>query len=154
VAAPVLPYTDYDSRLGAYAVVVDEHDRLLLVLWNETGRALWTLPGGGVELAETVEEAAVREVQEETGFDVRLGRLLGVSTILIDPAERTVPRERWFKGIRVVFEAEVVGGELRNEVGGTTDEARWFPLAEVADLDRVELVDVGLRLRADRPDAR
>ena len=147
----MLHYSDYDSRLAAYAVVVDDRDHLLLALWNETGQPLWTLPGGGVELEETVEQAAVRELQEETGYEIELGRLLGVDTILITPEERTVPRARWFKGIRVIFEGTVAGGELRHEVDGTTDEARWFPLAEVPDLARVELVDVGLRLRSGRP---
>ena len=46
------------------------------------------------------------------------------------------------KSVRVVFEAEVVGGELTAEVDGTTDEARWFPLAEVPDLRRSSIVDV------------
>ena len=73
--------------------------------------------------------------------------VLGVSTIVIPPEERTVPRGGWFRGIRVVFEATIVGGELRHEVDGSTDEARWIPLAEVPDLPRVELVDVGLGLR-------
>jgi 8-oxo-dGTP diphosphatase len=148
VADRFLHYTDYDNRLAAYAVVVDDRDRVLLALWNETGQPLWTLPGGGVELDETVEQAAVRELQEETGYDVELGRLLGVDTIVVPPEERTVPRDRWFRGIRVVFEATVVGGKLRHEVDGTTDEARWIPLTEVPVLARVELVDVGLRLRA------
>jgi 8-oxo-dGTP diphosphatase len=144
----VLHYTEYDTRLGAYAVVVDERDRVLLVLWNETDQPLWTLPGGGVELDETVEAGAVRELKEETGYDVELGRLLGVDTMVVAPEERTVPRARWFRGVRVVFEATVVGGELRDEEDGSTDEARWIPLAEVPELARVELVDVGLRLRA------
>jgi 8-oxo-dGTP diphosphatase len=144
----VLHYTEYDTRLGAYAVVVDERDRVLLVLWNETDQPLWTLPGGGVELDETVEAGAVRELKEETGYDVELGRLLGVDTMVVAPEERTVPRARWFRGVRVVFEATVVGGELRDEEDGSTDEARWIPLAEVPELARVELVDVGLRQRA------
>jgi 8-oxo-dGTP diphosphatase len=144
----VLHHTDYDTRLGSYAVIVDERDHLLLALWNEAGR--WTLPGGGVELHETVEAAAVREVHEETGYDVSLGRLLGVDSLVVPPEERTTRRDRFYKGVRVIFEAEVVGGELRHEVDGTTDEARWFPLAEVPDLPRVDLVDVGLRLRAAR----
>jgi len=144
----VLRHTDYDTRLAAYAVIVDEHDRLLLALWNEASQPLWTLPGGGVELRETVEEGAVREVREETGYDVELGRLLGVDTLVVPPEDRTVDRDRWFKGVRVVFEATVIGGQLRDEVDGTTDEARWIPLAEVPDLPRVELVDVGLRLHA------
>jgi hypothetical protein len=48
----------------------------------------------------------------------------------------------------VVYEAAVVGGHLRDEVDGTTDEARWIALAEVPLLARVDLVDIGLRLRA------
>src|SRR4051794_21144736 len=67
VTVPMLHTTDYDSRLAAYAVIVDDHDRVLLALWNEMAEPLWTLPGGGVELDETVEAAAVREVREETG---------------------------------------------------------------------------------------
>jgi 8-oxo-dGTP diphosphatase len=144
----MLHTTEYDSRLAAYAVIVDDHDRALLALWNEMSEPLWTLPGGGVELDETVEAAAVREVREETGYDVELGRILGVDTIVVPPEERTADRDRWFRGIRVVYEAAVVGGRLRDEVDGTTDEARWIPLADVPDLARVELVDVGLRLRA------
>ena len=47
----------------------------------------------------------------------------------------------------MVFEATIVGGELRHELDGSTDEARWILLSEVPDLPRVELVDVGLALR-------
>ncbi len=149
---PELHYSDYQTRLGAYAVVVDDQDRLLLALWNEADRALWTLPGGGVELPETVEEGVVRELREETGYDVTLGRLLGVDTIVIPPEERTVPeRRRGSAASGWSTRPTVVGGELTAEVDGSTDEARWFPLAEVADLDRVELVDVGAGPAAPRP---
>jgi 8-oxo-dGTP diphosphatase len=143
----VLHHTEYDTRLGSYAVIVDEQDRLLLALWNESGVPRWTLPGGGVELMETVEEAAVREVREETGYDVALGRLLGVDTHVVPPQERTTDRGRFYKGVRVVFEAAVIGGDLRNEVDGSTDEARWFPLSEVPELPHVDLVDIALQMR-------
>ena len=43
-------YTDYDTRLAAYALIVDDRDRILLALWNEGAELRWTLPGGGVEL--------------------------------------------------------------------------------------------------------
>jgi 8-oxo-dGTP diphosphatase len=143
-----LHHTEYDSRLAAYAVVVDDRDRVLLALWNEVSQPLWTLPGGGVDLLESLEDGAVREVHEETGYDVALQRLLGVDTIVVPPEDRTVDRERWFRGIRVIYEAGVIGGRLRDEVDGTTDEARWIPLSEVAGLARVDLVGIGLRLRA------
>jgi 8-oxo-dGTP diphosphatase len=138
-------YTDYDTRLAAYAVILDGPS-ILLALWNEAAEPEWTMPGGGVELHESVEEAAVREVREETGYDVRLGRLLGVDSFLIPGHRRNNGSGRVLKSVRVVFEAEVVGGELTREVGGTTDEARWIPLEEVRSLRRVPLVDRSLRM--------
>lgn len=137
-------YTEYDTRLAAYAVVRDDAGRVLLALWNETEGGRWTMPGGGVELDETVEEAVVREVREETGYDVRVDRLLGVDSAVFPPAQRMIGTDRVLKAVRVVFAATVVGGELAHEVDGTTDEARWFDPAEVADLRRVSLVDVAL----------
>ncbi|WP_220451211.1 NUDIX hydrolase [Nocardioides dongkuii] len=140
-------YTEYDTRLGAYAVIRDEEGRLLLALWNEPDHAQWTLPGGGVELPETVEEGAVREVREETGYDVRLDRLLAVDSHVV-PAERRLhggPPGRALKSVRVLFAATVVGGTLTAEVDGSTDEARWFPVEEVPGLQHVSLVDVALR---------
>ena len=137
-------YTDYDTRLAAYAVVVDEQDRVLLALWNEREQKQWTLPGGGVDLHETAEDGAVREVREETGYDVRLDGLLGVDTHVVPPDRRLAETTRPLKAVRVVFAATVVGGELTREVDGTTDEARWVPRADVPGLPRVPLVDLGL----------
>jgi 8-oxo-dGTP diphosphatase len=138
---PVLEFTDYDTRLAAYAVIVDDRDRVLLALWNEPEEPLWTLPGGGVDLHETAEEGAVREVREETGYDVRLDGLLGLDPLVSAPEERIVPSGRGLKNVRVVFRAHVVGGELTKELDGTTDEARWIPMADVAGLARIGLVE-------------
>jgi 8-oxo-dGTP diphosphatase len=143
-------YRDYDTRLAAYAVVVDEHDRMLLALWNEGPEPAWTLPGGGVELHETVEEAAVRELREETGYDVTLGRVLGVDSHVVSVEERWRPSRRPLKSVRVIFEATIVGGELTHEVGGTTDEAAWVPLTEARALPHVPLVATALDLVAAR----
>jgi 8-oxo-dGTP diphosphatase len=138
-------YLDYDTRLAAYAVVArDGH--ILLSLWNEVVPGRWTMPGGGVEYHETVEDAVVREVREETGYDVSLVRLLGVDTLLIPAADRTFATERPLKAVRIVFEATVTGGELAREAGGSTDEARWVPLADIPTLRRVPLVDAALAL--------
>ena len=141
-------YTEYDTRLAAYAVIVDDLDRVLLVLWNESTEPLWTMPGGGIELHETVEQGLVREVKEETGFDIEPGRVLGVDTHVFGVRDRKVDTARATRAVRIVYDATIVGGELRNEVGGTTDEARWFPLEDVPDLARVPMVDVALRMRA------
>ena len=81
-----MDFRDYDTRLAAYAVLSDAEGRVLLALWNEEAEPLWTVPGGGVDLEETVAEAAVREVREETGYEIELVRMLGVDSFVL-PAE-------------------------------------------------------------------
>jgi 8-oxo-dGTP diphosphatase len=135
-----MEFTDYDTRVGAYAVIVrDGH--VLLALWNEPAVPTWTLPGGGVDLDESTEEGAVREVREETGYDVSLGAVLGVDTVVLTPDQRSERvGDRAQKNVRVVYAATITGGDLTAEVGGSTDEARWFPLADVAGLVREPMV--------------
>lgn len=132
-----MDYTDFDTRLAAYAVVVDDERRILLALWNEEAVGRWTLPGGGVELEETVEQATVREVREETGYEVALGRIIGIDNGRRLAGGAPATHSRPLKSLRVLFEARIMGGALRNAVGDSTDEARWVPLAEVPSLARV-----------------
>ncbi|GAA4374390.1 NUDIX hydrolase [Nocardioides caricicola] len=135
-----MDFLDYDTRLGGYAVIVRD-DHVLLALWSEPEVPLWTLPGGGIDLHEALEDGVVREVFEETGYDVELGALVGVETILVAP-ERRLERagDRWQKNVRVVFAATVTGGELTHEVDGSTSEARWVPLADLPGLHRDSMV--------------
>jgi 8-oxo-dGTP diphosphatase len=133
-------FTEYDTRLGGYAVIIrDAH--VLLALWNEPEVPTWTLPGGGIELDEDLEAGVVREVREESGYDVVLDGLLGVDTRVIAPEQRYVSAgRRSQKNVRVVYAATVTGGELSAELDGSTDEARWIPLADVPNLVREPLV--------------
>ncbi|WP_396126368.1 NUDIX hydrolase [Cellulomonas sp. NS3] len=88
----------------------------------------------------------MREILEETGYTAELEGLLGIDSVVVPAAERIVQPAVDAHAIRVVYRARVTGGELRAEVGGTTDAARWFRLAEVPALDRVRLVDRGLAM--------
>ena len=71
---------EYPARpvLAASAVVLKDGLVLLTLRANEPGRGYWSFPGGVVNLGETAEGAAIREVWEETGIEVRVMRLLGV----------------------------------------------------------------------------
>ena len=63
--------------LGASSVIVDASGRILLVR-HDYGELNWEIPGGVLEVHESVEDAARREVREETGADIELERLTGV----------------------------------------------------------------------------
>ncbi|MDH6215743.1 8-oxo-dGTP diphosphatase [Streptomyces pseudovenezuelae] len=137
-------------RVAAYAVCVRD-EQILLARWTDRyGRPEWTLPGGGMEHGEDPYDTVLREVEEETGYHIEVTALLGADSVRrVSPHRfgRTVEHH----GVRIVYEGRVTGGELRPEVGGSTDLAAWHPLEKVADLDRVSLVDVGLRLWRERP---
>ncbi|MFI6783132.1 NUDIX hydrolase [Micromonospora sp. NPDC050276] len=139
-------------RVAAYAVCWrDEH--LLLARWVSPDRVRrhWTLPGGGVEHAEDPFDAVVREVAEETGYEAQVEQLLGVNSRTRHVEGRHDPDGVELHMLAVFYRAGIVGGELRSETGGTTDLARWVPLAQVVTLERSVVVDIGLELHRSTP---
>lgn len=137
-----------DLRVAAYGVITDEDQRVLLARWVEGRRVAWTMPGGGLEDGEDPELAVRRELREETGFDIETTGLLGIHSRVI-PASRRVRLDDGrnpLHTIRIVYRAQITGGELRFETNGSTDMAAWFTLDEVNDLQRVKLVDIALRM--------
>lgn len=132
-----------DVRIGAYGVIVRDGE-LLLTHWNEDGRTGWTLPGGGLEAYETAEQAAVREIREETGYDAETVSLLGVDSLYLSPEDRQLPSTRPLHALRIIYLARIVGGMLTHEIGGSSDEARWVPLEQVAELPTLSLVSIAI----------
>lgn len=139
-------------RLAAYGLVIDEErESILLAHWRSHGRSGWTLPGGGVEPGEDPVEGAVREIWEETGYHASIDELLGIDSLIIKGADRLIGGRGPMQALRIIYRASVIGGELRNELGGSTDEARWFHIDELAELRTLSLVGVALRLFTERP---
>jgi 8-oxo-dGTP diphosphatase len=137
-------------RVAAYAVCIDD-GQVLLARFVAFGRPNWTLPGGGIEHAEDPYHAVVREVAEETGYAVAVEDLLGIQSVRHAHPRRLGTHD--LHTVRVLYAARVTGGELRYEVGGSTDMAAWVPLDRLDELapTRADLVDVGLALHRARP---
>ncbi|MGA5294681.1 NUDIX domain-containing protein [Streptomyces koyangensis] len=115
--------------VAASAVVTDDQGRILLQRRADSG--LWALPGGGMELSDTLPGTAVREVKEETGLDVEITGLVGTYTDprhVIAYADGEVRRQ-----FNVCFRARLVGGTL-----AVSDESlalRWVDPADLGSLD-------------------
>lgn len=127
-------------RVAAYALITrgeGASQEILLPHWNEGGMSGWTLPGGGVEPGEHPADGAVREVKEESGYDVRLTALLGVDSAVLSSSATGDDMQ----ALRILYRAEILGGELAVEVDGTTDDVAWHALSEVPQLRRVHAVD-------------
>jgi acetyl-CoA carboxylase carboxyl transferase subunit beta len=105
------------------AVIVQKGSLLLVERANEPGAGRWAVPGGRVEPGETLAEAAVREVREETGLEVVVGDIAwaGDSIGPGDPAA-------WHFAI-VDFWATPTGGAV--VAGGDAVRAEWVPVEEL-----------------------
>ena len=91
-------------KLTVDVVIPSERGVVLIRRGSDPFEGEWALPGGFVEVGESVEEAAVREVAEETGLAVELARLVGVYS---DP-----DRDPRGHNVSVAFLARVLSGEL------------------------------------------
>jgi 8-oxo-dGTP pyrophosphatase MutT (NUDIX family) len=126
------PYAKRVDEVSAGGLVIDTTGTMGLLIGrydhkDETGkRVLWSLPKGHIEEGETPEQAAIREVAEETGITSTITKSLGVIDF-------------WFMagGKRI---HKTVHHFMFTEVGGTllaqeseVDEVSWFPLSEIVD---------------------
>lgn len=123
-----------DALVSIVAGCVIKKDGKYLLVQEKLPKAygLWNLPAGHVDKGETIEQAAVREVKEEAGYDVRLLKKIGVYHESADSS------------VKHVFLAEITGGELAVQAGEILD-AKWLTYAEIQALHddgkiRAELV--------------
>jgi 8-oxo-dGTP pyrophosphatase MutT (NUDIX family) len=107
-------------RLGIDAVIFDDEGRVLLHRRDDNGD--WGLPGGGMEVGETLSAAVTREVAQETGYEVEPIRLIGVYS---DPHDSIMhyPDDNVVQAVSCVFECRITGGEP--EVFGESIGLEW-----------------------------
>jgi ADP-ribose pyrophosphatase YjhB (NUDIX family) len=122
---------------SASAVIVDDEGRLLLA--KRTDNTLWTIPGGTMKPGETIAEAAVREVKEETGLDVEVVSLVGIYSNPNHVVEYSDGEVR--QQFSVCFACRRVGGALTTS--DETSEVGYFTPDELEGMD----IHPSIRLR-------
>ena len=108
------------------------------------GRRDLDAAGGGLEFGEPPEEAVLRELAEESGYQ---GEVVG----LADVKDRVVTDSEGggrMHAIRIVYRVRVIGGDLRDEIDGSTDTCGWFTLEEASRLNLGGLARHALTLAA------
>jgi len=127
-------------RPGVSAIILGPEG---VLLQRRTDNGFWGLPGGAVEPGESVSEAAVREVREETGLEVVPGRLVGVYSSPAHHQIVTYPDGNVIHYVSTSFECRVVGGALA--CGVESMELGWFDPedlpAEVMPMHRIRIRD-------------
>jgi len=138
------------TRVGGYALCTDDEGRVLLARLSaiEIDVGAWTLPGGGIQFGEHPDAAAVRELEEETGYVGEIEAVAGVFSHVYRQSRAAGGSDLHFLGI--LYHMRLVGGRLRDEVDGTTDTARWFRRDELGDVRLVEIAQFGVELAFER----
>ncbi len=129
---------------GVGAIVIDEGKVLLIKRGRPPLLGEWSIPGGAMELGETVREAVVREVREETGLVVEAVELLGVFDRVVKDGDGKI----LYHYVLIDFLCRRVSGEP--QASGDADDARWVGVEEINKLslakDTVEVIRLGFEM--------
>jgi 8-oxo-dGTP diphosphatase len=118
-------------RPSAYGVVIKDGKILLSRQWDG-----YDIPGGGIEVGETIEEAVKREVKEETGIDVKVGEIISCQNSFFK-LPYTAEEKAYVNSILAYYLCEVVGGELSAD-GFDEHEQEYADMPEWIDLDKLD----------------
>ncbi|MCQ5362251.1 MAG: NUDIX hydrolase [Candidatus Methanomethylicia archaeon] len=142
-----LQVREYPERplVGVGVILVKDRQILLVKRGHEPNKGMWSIPGGLIKLGETAEEAAIREVREETGLEVSIGAVAGVFNVIIKDSDSKIK----YHYVIIDYFGEVVGGMLRP--GTDVTDARWFWLDEIGGVETSPTVRKALELFRKNP---
>ena len=122
------------TRLGSYAIAFDAAGRILLcrLSADEVEAGAWTLPGGGVEFGEHPDATVLRELAEEAGLTGRIDGFLGTFSRVYRRSPAAAGADLHFLGL--LYRVTPTGGQLRDEIDGSTETCAWFRPDELDDL--------------------
>jgi 8-oxo-dGTP diphosphatase len=139
----VRPYPDRPV-IGVGAVVLDGDRVLLIKRGHAPLQGQWSLPGGGVEIGETLEQAIAREVLEETGLTVDVGPMVEV----LDRISRDIDGRVEHHFVLVDFVCRPNGGVLRS--ASDAEDAAWVPLPDLARYEVASITVAVIQKAASR----
>ncbi len=124
-------------RPSVYGIIIDQTKILLSKQWDG-----YDLPGGGVELGETIKEALVREIKEETGLDAEMDELIACQDSFFKAS-----KEHFFHSVLLFYTAKIKGGTISTEFFDKTEigilkEAEWVDLDKIENLKFYSSVDL------------
>ncbi|MFF0494138.1 NUDIX domain-containing protein [Nocardia sp. NPDC004068] len=129
---------------GGSALVTDSEGRILMQRRGDSGN--WSLPGGAMELGETLPQCVIRETKEETGLDIEITGLLGIYT---DPQHIIEYEDGEIRqAFAITFYGRVIGGRIA--VSDESTAVRFLGLDELAELPVHPTVRLRLRHHAER----
>ena len=119
-----------DAPRVAVGAVVIHQSKVLLILRNQApAKDMWAIPGGSVELGETMKSAAEREVMEETGLQVRAGDVVYTFDAIHTDAQGRVQ----YHYVIVDLLAEALDPDQPLRPADDVRDAAWFTLADLAN---------------------
>ena len=113
--------------VGIGAVIIRDGKIALIKRGNEPSKGKWTIPGGLVELGETLDAAVIRETKEETCLDVKNPRLIDV----VDNVDFDEEGKIKYHYVIIDYLVEIISGDI--EAASDAAELRMVPFAEVED---------------------
>lgn len=127
---------EYPERpIASVAACVFKGNRILVIKRaTPPSQGLWSIPGGMVELGETIQDTAKREIQEECGIEIDVGEVFHVANLVL-PDEKGLVRYHY---VVTYILADYVSGKIRP--GSDALDIRWATSEELNNLDMSPVV--------------
>ena len=125
-----VPADELTFRPAVYGIIIKGNKVLLSKQWDG-----YDFPGGGIDLGESTEQALIREVKEETGLDVKMGKILHCNHSFF----KLPFLGNYVHSIRLYYECVIVGGEVSTEFLNDQEKQyatkpEWIDINKIKDI--------------------